>query len=259
MKSMGLRGTIAAALMGGALLTGGAQAGETWLPENFTASLSVTNDYVFRGISQTLSDPAVQFTGEWTPGGGPIYVGAFVSNIKFVDFANNRRLANVELDLLAGVRGEWSIVKWDLGAIAYVYPTSAHNSPTANTNFHFMEGALKTSWDIFGIFTAIANIYVSPQFQTDASTGVYMEGGVDYTTPWWEIALSARVARQNIENNNNFGTPDYWTWSFGVSKEFFGRVVVGAAYYDTDISTGRCFGGISSCEARGVGYVTFKF
>ena len=259
MMSKGVKAAVAAAMMGGALLAGGgAQAAETWMPENFTASLTFTSDYVFRGISQTLEDPAGQFTGEWTPGGGPIYVGAFVSNIDFRDFTTNSRLATVEVDLLAGVRGEWSILKWDLGAIAYMYPGQKKNQPTLNTNFNYMEGALKTSWDIFGLFSAVANIYVSPQYQTDAGTSVFMEGGVDYTAPW-DIALSARIGRQNIENNNNFGTPDYWTWSFGVSKEFFGRFVVGAAYYDTDISKGRCYGGLNVCEARGVGYVTFKF
>jgi uncharacterized protein (TIGR02001 family) len=232
----------------------------TWLPENFTASVAVQSDYAFRGISQTFEDPAYQLTAEWTPAGGPIYIGAFVSNVDFRDTVNARKLAAVELDLLFGVRGELGFLKWDVGAIGYIYPGMHKNAPPpgVNTNFHYMEGALKTSWDVLGWFSVVGNVFVSPNFQTGASTGVYMEAGVDYTAPW-DIAISARFGRQNIENNNNFGTPDYWTWSLGISKEFFGRVVLGAAYTDTDISRGRCFGGTTLCEARGIGYVTFKF
>jgi uncharacterized protein (TIGR02001 family) len=257
-----LRAAVAAMTMGGTLLAGGAaQAGETWLPENFSASVTVTSDYVFRGISQTFEDPAYQFTGEWTPAGGPIYIGAFVSNVDFRDVVNGRKVAPVELDLLAGVRGEWRFLKWDLGAIAYIYPGMSHNAPPpgVNTNFHFAEGALKTTWDVLGLFSVVANVFVSPQFQASAGTGVYMETGVDYTLPWFDIALSGRFARQNIENNARFGAADYNTWSLGISKEFFGRLVIGAAYYDTDLGKGDCFGGLSVCEARGVGYATFKF
>jgi uncharacterized protein (TIGR02001 family) len=258
-----VRAALAAVTMAGAVLGGttvqAADPPPTWLPENFTASVTGTSDYVFRGISQTFQEPAGQFTGEWTPGGGPIYVGTFISNVDFRNAANNNRLATVELDLLAGVRGEWRFLKWDLGAIAYMYPGQTHNTPALNTNFYFVEGALKTTWDVFGLFSVVANVFVSPQFQADSGTGVYMETGADYTLPWFDIALSARFARQNIEKNVRYGASDYNTWSFGISKEFFGRIVIGAAYYDTDLGKGDCFAGTSLCDARGVGYATFKF
>lgn len=251
-----LKAALAAIAMAGSVLAGNAaSAGETWLPENFTASLTVTSDYVFRGISQTNEEPAGQFTGEWTPGGGPIYVGAFVSNIDFSPNAAGNRSAAVEVDMLAGVRGEYSILKWDVGAIAYIYPGMQKNTPAFNTNFHYFEGAIKTTWDVMGWFSVVGNVYMSPNYTGDADTGVFIEGGVDATLPF-DIAVSGRVARQYVENNANFGFPDYTTWSIGVSREFFGRVVIGAAYYDTDIGKGVC---ANNCGARGVGYLTFKF
>lgn len=254
----GVKGAVAAAMMGAAMIAGGsAHAGETWMPENFSASLTFTSDYVFRGISQTLEDPAGQFTGEWTPGGTPIYVGAFVSNIDFRN-VNGGRNATVELDLMAGVRGEWSILKWDVGAIYYLYPGQHRNNAVFTTDLNYAEFAVKTTWDVLGLFNVVANVFVSPEFQADSGLGVFVEGGVDYTLPW-EIALSGRVGRQSIRTNVNFGVPDYNTWSLGISKEFFGRFVVGAAYYDTDISRANCAGGLTICDARGVGYVTFKF
>ena len=262
MSFLGLRAALVAASIAGVSMAGAARAEDekppTWLPENFTASLTGTSDYVFRGVSQTSNLPALQFTGEWTPEGGPIYIGAFVSNIKFANTVTGGNNARVELDLLAGVRGELGILKWDIGGIAYIYPGQKHNNPAFNTNFDYVEGTLKTSWDIFKIFTWVTNIYVSPSFQGDADNALYVEAGADYTLPWWDIALSARYGRQFIDQNGNFGLRDFSNWSFTVSKEFFGRIVVGAGYYDTSLSRSDC-GGQTICDARGVGYVTFKF
>lgn len=248
---------LAIAAIGGMML--GTAAADSWLPENFSASVSVTNDYVFRGISQTFEEPAGQFTGEWTPAGGPIYIGTFISNVDFADpVVAGDRVASVEVDALFGVRGEYNILKWDIGAIFYIYPGNKQSNPLFNVNAHYAEIAMKTSWDVLKLFTIVGNAYVSPSFQGDAGTGFYLEGGVDVPLPF-EITANARLARQFIRTNANFGVRDYNTWSLGVSREFFGRFILGAAYYDTDLGRGACFGGLTICEARGVGYVTFKF
>jgi len=257
-----LKAACAAALLGGGLLASGvavaADEPATWLPENFTASVTVTSDYAFRGISQTLNDPAGQFNGEWTPGGGPIYIGAFVSYINFRDFATGNKTAAVEVDALAGVRGEYNILKWDVGAVFYVYPGQNHNNLGLATNFNYAEGAVKTSWDVMKLFSIVANVNASPNYQGDSGTGLYAEAGIDATLPF-DINVSGRFGRQWIEQNAVFGVPDYNTWSISFSREFFGRVILGAGYFDTSISRANCFGGQTFCEARGIGYATFKF
>ena len=74
-------------------LSGAAMAEELKLSYN----LGATSDYVFRGVSQTQEDPAIQGGIDATYGIG--YAGVWASN---VDFGADDPTA--EIDLYAGVR-----------------------------------------------------------------------------------------------------------------------------------------------------------
>ena len=48
----------------------------------FTGNVALTNDYVFRGFSQTLEHAAIQGGLDWDSGMG-IYLGTWASNVEF--------------------------------------------------------------------------------------------------------------------------------------------------------------------------------
>jgi len=81
-----------------------------------SGNIAFTSDYVFRGISQALEDPAVQ--GGFDIESGGFYIGTWGSN---VDFGS---AAHVELDVYLGYTREYdSGFSWDIGALQYLYPS----------------------------------------------------------------------------------------------------------------------------------------
>ena len=117
MKLAHLFGAIA--LAGGALLTPVAARAQTTIDSlGLTVAVTpvITSDYLFRGISQTRSGPAVQGTIDIEHESG-LYVGAFLSNAVFPG-TNLRQ----ELDLMAGYRFTVADVKLDIGATILQLP-----------------------------------------------------------------------------------------------------------------------------------------
>lgn len=82
-----------------------------------TSTWTLTNDYDFRGASQSATDPAVQASIDYAHESG-WYVGAWASNVDFgpadVDY---------EVDLYTGFSGgDENGLGWDVGLVYYSYP-----------------------------------------------------------------------------------------------------------------------------------------
>ncbi|MEL6473492.1 MAG: TorF family putative porin [Pseudomonadota bacterium] len=85
----------------------------------FSGNVTLTSDYVWRGISQSNEDLAIQ--GGFDYANGMFYAGTWASSIDFEDGSDS----NVELDLYGGLAGEFEGgVAWDVGVIGYLYPDS---------------------------------------------------------------------------------------------------------------------------------------
>jgi uncharacterized protein (TIGR02001 family) len=84
-----------------------------------TANVGVTSNYVFRGVTQTDDDPAVQGGIDYIHESG-VYAGAWASN---VDFAND---TGFETDLYVGYNFKLNEnVLFDVGYITYIYHSIA--------------------------------------------------------------------------------------------------------------------------------------
>jgi uncharacterized protein (TIGR02001 family) len=211
-----------------------------------TTQLTLATDYLFRGVSQTQTGPAIQGTLDIEHDIG-LYVAGFASNVDFASPSD----ANIELDGLFGYRRELFGIKFDLGAIYYAYPGASDRPYTLN----YWEFALKASYEI-GPATLMASGYYSPDFQLESGTAFYFEGGVDLKLPF-DFVLSGRAGHQSIDNNTRFGLPDFWNWSIAVSREFYGFTLA-VGYYDTDISKRECAGS-NICSARALASISRKF
>ncbi len=66
-----------------------------------SASVALTTDYVWRGISQTNNDPAIQGQFDLSHESG-FYIGAWASNVEFADGSKT----SLELDAYAGFSRE---------------------------------------------------------------------------------------------------------------------------------------------------------
>lgn len=110
-----------------------------------SSTVTVTNDYDFRGISQSAEDPALQASFDYAGNGW--YAGAWASNVDFGDGTD------IELDLYGGFSGKTDAgLGWDAGLVFYTYDESRNNYPEIFTAFTYdwFKGKLAYSNDFAG-------------------------------------------------------------------------------------------------------------
>ncbi|MBY0338753.1 MAG: TorF family putative porin [Acetobacteraceae bacterium] len=248
----------AAALCGlAAPATAQVRLGETGL--SVTATGTFASDYLFRGISQTRSRPAWQLSNVEVSHSSGVYVGAFVSNVRFAGTD-----ARQEIDVFGGYRFSLAGFNLDAYGIWYTYPGFTRQGGQPRLNY--AEAVIKATREI-GPVTLSATLAGSPNFFGSSGTGIYLEGGADWKTGLWDLTVQGRLGHQWIERNPRFGTPDYLWWSVGLARDFtitgIGTVTASVGYYQTSIARADCapIGGRGQdiCGARALGSISFKF
>ncbi|RYG00862.1 MAG: hypothetical protein EON94_08755 [Caulobacteraceae bacterium] len=216
-----IRPAVMALALAGIAATSTAQAGTT-------GSLTVTSDYLFRGVTQTNKNPALQGGVTWTADSG-FYAGGWGSSISWLADSDPGVSSQVELDGFVGYAGKFgdSDVGFDVGANYYWYPgdyPAGYNSPDT------LELYAGVSWKILS-----ARYYHSTTdlFGVPDSRG---SGDLDVAANW-EFApswtLNAGAGKQWVRHNSGL---DYSYWKVGVTKSFESGFSVAASYNDTDIS-----------------------
>ncbi|MEM0966724.1 MAG: TorF family putative porin [Verrucomicrobiota bacterium] len=148
------------------LVTASAQDGDLPIDGN----IGVTSNYVFRGVSQTGNDAAVQGGLDFADESG-IYIGTWVSNINFA--------GGTELDVYGGFAGEIGDgIGYDVGVIGYIYPA-------ADEDANFAEVYLGLSWDFLSAGVAYTFISeIDDGYFTDGDAFFYVAGGFDLDDSW---------------------------------------------------------------------------
>jgi uncharacterized protein (TIGR02001 family) len=244
------------------LLAGGPAMAQVRLGESgltLTPTATVTSDYLFRGISQTRSRPAVQGTAELNHPGSGVYIAAFLSNAQFQSYD-----VNGELDLYGGVRFVLGGVNVDVSAIWYHYTGFTRRG--GQPRLDYAEGVLRLN-RAFGPVTLLATLAGSPNFFASSGTGIYLEAGADWQTGVWGLTLGGRLAQQWIARAPNFGTADYIWWGVNLARDFtidgVGTLTATLSYVQTSVERGHCvpIGGRGQdiCAARALGSLAFRF
>ncbi len=227
--SRNARHRIATAMVGMLVLVGassGAHAGTS-------GSITLTSDYVFRSVTQTNQDPALQGGVEYAAESG-VYVGIWGSNISWLSDASTTLApisSSLELDVYAGYRGKFSdAVSYDVGALYYWcpgdYPAGFNNADTlelyagvtvaASENVSLGAKYSHAATDLFGYTNS------------DGSGYLDLTANIALADSW---SIGAHTGKQWIEGNRAFV---YTDWKLGVNKSFESGFSVGLAYSDTD-------------------------
>jgi len=210
----------------------------------FTGNAGLFTDYRFRGISQTVKQPAFQGGFDFSHQSG-FYLGNWNSNVDS-GFYNG---ANLEMDFYGGFKGSFDAFTYDIGALYYYYPGSgiAGTNKIDNTELYVAGGwgpfSLKYSYavsDFFGI--------------TDTKGAYYVDGTITYPLSK-EIALIGHVGYQGgLKNGARITEFDgsvrtsITDWKFGATYDLSGWIL-GASYIDTDRSFS---GGTGSLENKDI-------
>jgi len=238
-----------------------------------TANVTVTNDYRYRGLSQSNFKPAIQGGFDYAHESG-FYVGNWNSSISWISDSytptggNSSYMTNpkqsvsdpIEMDFYAGFKKELIGEGFasDLGFLQYYYPTTGipnTNGSTANPNSSEIYAAQNYT---FGPVTGFVKVSyaVSTLFGTANSSGSYYpDFTVNYDTGIWGLALNGHVGYQYIAGNvptqnlSALGAPSsvkslsnsslysYTDWKLGVTKDFGGGLSGAIAYVGTNAQT----------------------
>lgn len=192
-----------------------------------SANVAITNNYIFRGISQSDESWALQGGIDYSHDLG-IYLGVWGSSVDFSDGDE----ASVEIDAYAGWAGEIGPVSVDLGAIYYWYPGTDRDF-----DYDYFELAASVGYD-FGYFSAEAGLNFSPDYFASSDDFWYPHASVEVPLPY-EFVLSAGVGYNDIEDEAAFGVPDYWDYNVGIGYNFYDFDLL-LQFVTTDLSRNEC-------------------
>jgi uncharacterized protein (TIGR02001 family) len=221
-----------------------------------SATTVFTTDYIFRGISNTDENPAVQPEFDLTY--GIFYAYIWGSNINFGTDGQN--LGDIEIDYGIGVTPKWGNVTFNIAGLYYTYPGWCEGPCGLPENDYF---ELKTAatWTS-GKWTLGIGNWWSPNFAAESGTGDAVEGSVGYAFSnklfnFFSPSISGLVGYQTVED---YG--DYTYWNAGLTLGFMEHWSADVRYWDTDASTTVCqlyafF--TENCDARVVGSVKAVF
>ncbi len=191
-----------------------------------SSTLGLYSDYVFRGVSQTLEDPAVQVSFDWANEDG-WYAGIWGSNVDFGDDAG------IEVDYYGGYAGETGNgLGYDFQLVYYTYPSSDDQNDYPellfNFNYNVFKGLIGYTWDNFG--TDESALYLEGGFEHDLGNDFGIHGSVGYSD------------YSSADNLFFTGSPDnYVSWNLGVSKSWNGFDFA-LDYFDTNDDGEELFG-----------------
>lgn len=230
-------GALSVALAGPALADGSLKDPYAPAERKFEWSFNVgaTSDYMFRGISQNDTDPALQ--GGVDISYGIFYAGIFTSMIDF----DGAPPADVELDVYAGIKPEWMGVSFDLGVIYYTYP----GADDGGAELNFVEFKAGASVSPIDKLTVGATVYYSPEYTLETGEVWTFEGTAAYELRqimMFTPTISATLGYQVGEGDDfiAIGDDDYLYWNAGLSLAV-DKLTLDFRYWDTDIDeTGFC-------------------
>lgn len=215
----------------------------------FTANVGVVSDYVWRGISQTSHNPAIQGGFDYAHSSG-FYAGLWGSNVSWIvdtgTTTGGTGSAGLELDTYFGFKNSFAEdFNYDVGFIRYNYPgsyTPAAGFAKADTDEIY--GALGYKW-----ITAKYSYGLGKFLTVPGAKGTnYFDLTATYPIADSGFTVSAHVGKQtykgttaasyaaNVSGLPGTGTPTYTDYKLGVTKDF-GGYVFGLAYTSTNASS----------------------
>lgn len=182
-----------------------------------SSTITATNDYDFRGASQSAEDPALQASLDYGHESG-WYIGAWASNVDFgaVD-------ADVELDIYTGFSGgEEDGLGWDAGFVYYTYPGES------DLNYPEIYGKLS-----YGPFTG--GLFYSNDWVNSGESSIYTSADLSFPLAS-NFSISAHAGYSFGDYFEDLDT-EYFDYSVGVGYTA-GNFELGLKYVDTNLEEG---------------------
>lgn len=185
--------------------------------DGLSFNAGVVSDYRYRGISQTLLQPALQGGADYAK--GAFYAGAWGSTISWIK--DNGVDGSIELDLYAGYKREVGSVALDFGLLQYAYVGNkladvGTGSTYKNANTTEIYGAAT-----FGPATAKLSYALTDLFGNYDFTNNKSSAGSTYfdLSATFDVAGFSVVPHYGYQSVANITNASYSDYSVTVSKE----------------------------------------
>ena len=218
-----------------------------------TSNVALVSNYLYRGISQTGGNPAIQGGFDYTPASG-FYAGVWGSSISWISDGYVAATsttpgvgatgAGTEIDTYLGFRNSFATdFSYDVGYLRYNYPGN------------YAEGAVKADTD--EVYALIGYKWISLKYSNalgdtfgvaKASGTSYIDLSASYAIGDSGYTLGAHYGAQTYKGSvadalkaaTPSSDPTYTDYKVSVTKDFSGYVV-GLAYSATNVTSGSGF------------------
>jgi uncharacterized protein (TIGR02001 family) len=214
----------------------------------FSSNVALTTNYLYRGISQTGGNMAIQGGFDYAGASG-LYIGAWGSSISWLSDAGGTSgstgtapavaNAGLELDTYGGYKGAAGPVSYDVGFLRYNYPgTYAGGVTKADTNEVY--GAVT-----YSIVTAKLSYALGDLFGVSKAKGsTYFDLSAAYPIGDSGFTLGAHYGKQTYKGETADGLkaggadPTYADYKLSVTKDLGTGYNVSLAYSKTNAKAG---------------------
>jgi uncharacterized protein (TIGR02001 family) len=221
-------------------------------------NVGLYSQYIFRGLTQTNHEPAIQGGVDLTHSSG-FYLGAWGSNISWLkdDVGTTgtsyyKSGGSIELDLYGGYRYTFgSGVGIDVGALQYYYPGSLNND-VARANTTELYGALSYGWLQAKVSSVVSKdawtVGKNSVAKTANATGTYY-AEINANIPLSDLIGAkdglasgvsglVHVARQEFNAGDANDVYSYSDYKVGLTKAFESGVNVGGYWTKSTTNSG---------------------
>lgn len=213
-----LAGTLVLGSMGTALAADEEVVTGPFAAENFSATLTFTSNYMYRGLSFSNDHPALQGSFDWSYGN--LFAGVWGSSLSDQSGSGYE----LENDFYVGYADSVAGIDWFVMPIYYHFYDDDEND-TGGAEADVFELWLDASYAINDTVSVHGMYAYSPDFFFESGNAHYVKGDVTFQLPQG-FSLNAGIGYQDVEGDNgNFVTAqgwDYTHWDIGISKDLAG-------------------------------------
>lgn len=233
-------------------------------PHTLSGNVGLYSQYIFRGLTQTNREPAIQGGFDYSHSSG-LYIGTWATNISWLrDSAAYNAGGSGEFDLYGGFKGSFgkSDFSYDVGLLYYGYPGDpAPGAVKADTLEVY--GALGWKWLVAKYSYSLNNKTFGV---TDSRGTWYLDLGADIPLGETGFTLNLHYGKQKFDGNGGLNNAllSYKDWKIGVTYALPNDFTVGAFYTDTSGANPLGYGSVGEGGvfprniAKGTGTVFIK-
>lgn len=208
-----------------------AQAKAPASPHTFTGNVGLFSQYIFRGLTQTDGNPALQGGFDYSHASG-FYAGIWGSNVSWLTdtTAYQNSSYSLELDTYLGFKLPVGDFTFDVGFLRYNYPGTANAivAPAAKADTNEIYAGV--SWKFLSFKYSYS---LGDTFGVDDARGSdYLDLTATLPLGATGFSLIGHVGRQTYDGPNS-ANGDYTDWRLAIAKEFM-SLNFSLGYTDTD-------------------------